>query len=74
MVVRLPSPREKMSDVLERVLTRGVLFDVDKSPATAEEARDAVVWFRVSIAGVDVFRIEAGLSWQSWREAEDNEE
>lgn len=61
----LPAPRGDFTDALERVLTKGVVFDIDEGTITGSQAGGAGVWFRVSIAGVDVFKIEAGVSWRS---------
>lgn len=47
--------------MLERVLTKGVILQPHES---AVEAEEGVVWVHVTIAGVDVFNVEAGLSWR----------
>jgi hypothetical protein len=49
------------------------VLDIDEGTVTGQEAGAAGVWFRVSIAGVDVVKIEAGVSWRSWLEAQDEE-
>jgi hypothetical protein len=41
-----------------------------ESPETGGEAS---AWLRVSIAGVDVIKVEAGVSWRSLLEAEEEE-
>jgi hypothetical protein len=65
--------RGDVTDALERVLTKGVVFEIEEGAVAGSEAGGAGAWFRVSIAGVDVFKIEAGVSWRSWLEAEDEE-
>ena len=62
-----------MTDRLERVLTKGVAFDVSEGTITTAEAGDVGVWMPLSIAGVGVLKIEAGVSWRSWGKARDEE-
>jgi hypothetical protein len=55
----------ELIDVLERVLTRGVIVEIagDAEGASAMD-RDDSAWFRISIAGVDVLEVSAGGSWR----------
>lgn len=67
--------RGDVVDVLERVLTKGVGFDIEEGTVGPSEAGGgAAAWFRVSIAGVDVFKVEASLSWRYLLETEEEEE
>jgi hypothetical protein len=71
----LSARRGDVVDVLERVLTKGVVFDIEEGTVGASEAGGgAAAWFRVSIAGVDVFKVEASLSWRYLLETEEEEE
>ena len=66
----VPAPRRDLIDVFERVLTRGIILEVQERVA---EVKD-VVWVHVTIAGVDVFKVEAGLSWKYLVGGADEEE
>jgi len=65
LIRQSPTPsqgrRGDLIDVFERVLREGGVFEVDE----AEEAENgSSVWFRVSVAGVDVLKAVASLSWR----------
>jgi hypothetical protein len=60
------APRRDVADALERV-TKGVVVDIDEVTVAGQEAGAAGVWFSVSIAGVDVVKIEAGPGGRGWR-------
>jgi hypothetical protein len=61
-------------DVFERVLTKGVVLESDEGAAEAsKEAGGAAAWLRVSLAGVDVVKVETGLAWQ-WLSAVEEKE
>ncbi len=60
-----------MIDIQERVLTRGVALEVEEgAPNASDTGGGADAWLRVSIAGVDVLKVEIGVSWRSLIEAE----
>jgi hypothetical protein len=40
---------------------------------TEETGGDPAAWLRVSIAGVDLVRVEAGITWRPLLEAEEEE-
>lgn len=50
-----------LMDVFERVLREGGVFEV-ADPAGLQEGQS--VWLKVSIAGVDVLKAVASLSWR----------
>jgi hypothetical protein len=65
MAASIRAPRFDFIDVLERALTKGVVFEIEddvEATAADRDALDSSTWFRISIAGVDVFKIGAGLS------------
>jgi len=48
-------------DVLERVCTRGVVFDIEQNLEVTGPRSPG--WFRLSAAGVHVFKIDDGIVW-----------
>jgi len=60
--------------VLERVLRRGVVFEVGEGTDASAADRGASGWFHVSIAGVGAFRIEAGALWRYFADDEEESE
>ena len=50
-------------DVLERVCTRGVVFDVEQNLDASSTGPRSPAWFRLSTAGVHVFKIDDGMVW-----------
>lgn len=77
MAAPVCAPSNDVIDVLERVLTKGVVCEIEggvESPAADRDALDSSTWFRISIAGVDVFKIGAGMSWRYLLEAEEEKQ
>lgn len=64
MAAVIPVEHSDFIDVLERVLTKGVVFEVEEDTDASAADRDASEWFHISIAGVKVFRIVAGVLWR----------
>jgi len=60
----------ELVDVFERVLTRGVVVEIAKATDAASD-RDASASFRLSIAGVDVVEVGAGVSWRYLSETDE---
>jgi hypothetical protein len=61
-------------DVLERVLTKGVVFDIEEGANEgSEKGGGTTVWLRVSIGGIDVLKVETALSWQCLSESGEQE-
>lgn len=51
------------SDVLERTIKGGVLIDTDEdTDGPSKTSEDSVVWLRIGIAGINVLKVEAGVS------------
>ncbi|MBI4408654.1 MAG: hypothetical protein HY561_03025 [Gemmatimonadetes bacterium] len=72
---RLSAGRGDFAEVLERVLTKGLVFDIDESAVGPSKAGESFAsWFRLSVAGVDVFKIEAGVRWRQLLESEEGQE
>jgi hypothetical protein len=51
-------------DVLERVLTRGIVFEIEEDPDASAKNRSASGSFQISIVGINVFKMEAGVLWR----------
>jgi hypothetical protein len=51
-------------DVLERVLTRGIVFEAEEAFDASAKNRSASGWFQISIVGIEVFKMEAGVLWR----------
>ena len=49
------------SDVLERTIKGGVRIDTD-ADAPSKTSEDSAVWLRIGIAGINVLKVEAGMS------------
>jgi hypothetical protein len=50
-------------DVLERVFTKGVVFDVERGPGRSAAGPGSPEWFRLTTGGVHVFRLDEGMWW-----------
>lgn len=55
-----PTPRHDLIDVLERVLTGGLRVETSEDTVTDQ---NALGWIRISIAGVDIVKVGAGVAW-----------
>jgi hypothetical protein len=62
--------RYDIIDVLERVLTKGVIIGTQERLSEADEG---VVWVPVTIAAVNVLRVEVRLSWRYLASGADEE-
>lgn len=56
--------RADFIDVLERVLTRGIVFEAEEGHDLSAENHSASGWFQISMVGIDVFKMEAEVLWQ----------
>jgi hypothetical protein len=61
---RRSSEHADFIDILQRVVTRGVVFEVEEDTDASATDRGASGWFHIVITGVEVFRIEAGALWR----------
>ena len=62
-------------EILERILSKGIVVETEKGTlGTPEAAEGRSAWIEISIAGVEVFKLEAGLSVRSLMENEEREE
>lgn len=69
MAAQVPAvPPRDLIEVLERVLTKGVIFEIDEDVEASATDRDAAAWFRISIAGVDVFKVGGRVAWRYFLE------
>lgn len=73
MAAQVRAPRYDFIDVLERVLAKGVMFEIEDDVEASATDRETSAWFRISIAGVNVFKVGAGVSWRCFLEAEEEE-
>lgn len=55
--------RGEVIDVLERVLTRGIVFEIVDLAGSNRVNRTADEWFRLSPGGVDILRVEGNAHW-----------
>lgn len=50
------------------------MLEPEGGPAGAPEAEgEAAAWLRVSIGGIEVLKVDAGVSWRSLLEAEEGD-
>ena len=56
----LTDTNRDLMDVFERVLREGGVFEITDTADTAEGSR----WVKVSVAGVEVLKAVASLSWR----------
>jgi len=69
VTARTGASHRELSDVLERVLTRGIIVEFVEDVEAGD--REVNPWFRLSIAGVDVLEVAAGVSWHCLSETEE---
>lgn len=55
--------RRDFIDVLERAVKGGVLIETEGGGGAPWETGDASVWLNVTIGGVTVIKVDAGLAW-----------
>jgi hypothetical protein len=55
--------RRSFIDVLERVCARGIVFDLEQDLDASSAGSGSPAWFRLSTAGVHVFKIDDGIAW-----------
>lgn len=60
----MPDRRRDFVDVLERAVKGGVLIETEGGGGAPWETGDASVWLDVTIAGVTVIKVDAGLAWR----------
>jgi hypothetical protein len=68
MVVRTPAAHYDVIDVLERVLSKGVVFEAGEGVLRVTGG-PTLSWYRVAIAGIDVLSAGPSVSWQYLIEA-----
>lgn len=73
MAAQIPAPRRDFIDLFERVLTKGVGFAIEPDIEPSAALQQSASWeFRLSIAAVNVFQLEAGIRWRSLPEIEND--
>jgi hypothetical protein len=58
-------------DVLERVLTRGIVFEAEEGVDASTKNRRASGWFQISIVGIDVCKMDAEVLWRYFLDDEE---